>query len=794
VGDAVVQRLSVQERLRRHDCGELDKHRPALDAMVGHTEGGVVGLVQAIQRSFGYVPADVLEYVCAKAGISVSDAYGVITFYPSLSLQPRGRHLVRVCTGTACHVRGADKLTAAVADHMGIDDGGTTEDMQFTLETVACVGCCSLAPVVMVGDDTFGRLEAEDAVDVVRAFEHPGEAAPPPAAGRASRGSGGVRHPHHVEAIDSARCTVTIGLGTCGLAAGGRRVHQALDVALEERFLDARIVTTGCNGMCFREVLVELDSPELGSCLYGNVTPERVDELVKAHFVEQRVIDDLLVARDGVHRDDAAFVDRQTRIVLKNAGVIDPESLNAYVSGGGYEGLYRALTEMRPEEVIDEIDASGLRGRGGAGFPTGRKWRLANAASGPTKYVICNADEGDPGAFMDRNIIESDPFAVLEGLTIAGYATGASEGLFYVREEYPLAVERIEQAIDTARSAGFLGRGIEGSAFDFDARVVRGAGAFVCGEETALIASIEGRRGAPRPRPPYPVEEGLWGQPTSINNVETLANVRWILTSGASQFRQLGVPDSRGTKVFSLAGDVVRGGMVEVPMGITIREVIEDIGGGSGSGRPIKAVQIGGPSGGCLPSSMFDTPIDYESLAHTGAIMGSGGMVVMDTRSCMVDIARYFVKFTQRESCGKCTFCRIGTKRMLEILERICDGRGHRGDLELLEVLGEQVSVASLCGLGKTAPNPVLTTLRHFRDEYEAHVVDKRCPAGRCRALTRFEIDPHVCEGCTVCKSSCTATAIWRPKGSISLRIDAERCLQCAGCEDVCKFGAVRVV
>ena len=763
--------------------------------MIGRADSGVIGLLQAIQRRFGFVPSDVLEYVCSKANVPLAQAYGVVTFYPSLSLAPRGRHVVRVCTGTACHVRGADRLTTALGDHLGVAAGETTKDREFTLDTVACVGCCSLAPVLMVGEETFGRLDPQRAVDVITAREE----VPEDQAARSRtldlpRGTTGVRHPHHVEATSPALANrVVVGLGTCGLAAGGRRVHNALELAIEEHFIDARVEVTGCIGLCFREVLVELDSPALGSCLYGNVTAQRVPELVHAHFTEGRVLEDLLVSQRGEMTRDAAFFDKQARVVMRHSGHLDPDSIGDYLASGGFAALHRALEEMTPEAVIDVLDASGLRGRGGAGFPTADKWRLARAAGDLTKYVICNADEGDPGAFMDRNIIEGDPFAVIEGLTIAGYAIGASSGVIYVRQEYPLAVERLQNAITAARAAGFIGDAIEGTEFCFDIQLALGGGAFVCGEETALIASVEGLRGMPRPRPPYPVERGLWGHPTSINNVETLANVPWILTEGAAKFRALGLPGSPGTKVFSLAGDIQRGGMIEVPMGTTIREIVEHIGGGSSSDRPVKAVQIGGPSGGCLPEELFDAPVDYESLAGTGAMMGSGGLVVMDEATCMVDIARYFLSFTQAESCGKCTFCRIGTKRMLEILERLCQGHGKRGDLELLEQLGEHVTFASLCGLGKTAPNPVLTTLTYFREEYEAHLHDKHCPAGTCRALIRFDIDPYVCEGCTVCQRSCPSTAISRPLSAIGLLIDQDLCTACAGCHTVCKFGAVAI-
>ena len=587
---------------------------------------------------------------------------------------------------------------------------------------------------------------------------------------------------------------VSIGLGTCGIAAGARHVRRAVVEGLEALGLDAEVRVTGCLGMCYREVLVELESPDFGPCLYGEVTPELVPELLAAHFREGRVLAEHLVRNGQGYGSEEAFLAPQHRVALRNCGVIDPTSVEDYVAAGGYEGLRRALEERTGDEVVAEVVASGLRGRGGAGFPTGRKWELARATPAGARYLVCNADEGDPGAFMDRNLIEGDPFAILEGMTIAARAIEAHQGYIYVRAEYPVAVERLIGAIVAAREAGYLGDDILGSGFRFDIELKRGAGAFVCGEETALIASIEGERGIPRPRPPYPVQSGLWGRPTVINNVESYANVAWILAHGTDAYRTAGTDSSRGTKVFSLAGDVRRTGMVEVPMGMTIRQIVEEIGGGSPSGRPLKAVQIGGPAGGCLPAELFDTPIDYESLTETGAIMGSGGLIALDESACMVDVARYFLAFTQEESCGSCTFCRVGTKRMLEVLERICAGKGKHSDLDLLASLGPQVSLNSHCGLGRAAPNPVLTTLRYFRDEYEAHVDQGRCPAGRCRALIHFRIDEWVCDGCTLCQDQCVAQAIaiTGPRKT-PLVIDPEVCVRCGGCLSVCRFGAVQV-
>ena len=584
---------------------------------------------------------------------------------------------------------------------------------------------------------------------------------------------------------------VTVGMGTCGMAAGSGAVLDAARDWVARHAPHVEIVTTGCLGMCYREVVVGLPLTGGGQQLYGGVTADRVGDLLEAHFLRRAVVPDLLIQPEG---PDASFLRLEDRIALRLCGRVDPESLEAYRAHGGYAALTQALREMTPAQVIDRVIEAGLRGRGGAGYPTGRKWAAARAAAGDDKVVVCNGDEGDPGAFMDRGLLEGDPFAVLEGLTLAAYAIGARRGIVYVRAEYPLAVERVSAAIVQARAAGLLGPKVFGPAAEhgFDVVVRRGAGAFVCGEETALIAALEGRRGMPRPRPPYPVESGLHGQPTCINNVETLANLPWIVTHGAGAYRARGTASSPGTKVFSLAGDVRRGGLVEVPMGTTIRELVEEIGGGTPSGLPIKAVQLGGPSGGCLPAALFDTPIDYDALRDTGAIMGSGGIVVLDESRCMVDVARYFLTFTQRESCGRCTFCRIGTKRLLEALERLTSGKGRRADLARLEELAPQVGEASLCGLGRTAPNPVLTTIRWFRDEYEAHV-QGRCKALYCRPLVHLKVDPWLCDGCTMCFDQCPAAAIARVGSGVAMGIDPEVCARCGGCRDVCRFSAISV-
>ncbi|MBN2496876.1 MAG: NADH-quinone oxidoreductase subunit NuoF [Deltaproteobacteria bacterium] len=593
--------------------------------------------------------------------------------------------------------------------------------------------------------------------------------------------------------MDEQRIRISVGLGACGIAAGARKTLASIEEGIASRGLDVELGISGCMGMCYREPLVEIARPGKPPEVYMELSADRVPRFLDEVVAGGGEIEEWIGRAEDRDCPDDGFFSKQKRIVLRNAGRINPERLEDYLAVGGYRALGKVLAEMSREQVIEEIKASGLRGRGGAGFPTGLKWGFAAKAAGDVKYIICNADEGDPGAFMDRSVLESDPHAVLEGMAIAGYAVGSSQGYIYCRAEYPIAIRRLGIAIAQAAEAGWLGDRIQGSEFSFHIKIKEGAGAFVCGEETALMASIEGRRGMPRLRPPFPANEGLWKKPTNINNVETLANVPWIIVNGAAAYAALGTESSKGTKVFALAGKVNRGGLVEVPMGITIREIVEDIGGGIKGGKKFKAAQMGGPSGGCIPASLADTPIDYESLNKTGAIMGSGGMVVIDDSTCMVDVARFFLDFTQKESCGKCTFCRVGTKRMLEILERITAGEGKQGDIELLEELAATIKRGSLCGLGQTAPNPVLTTIRYFRDEYEAHIKDKVCPAKACRALITYVIIEENCNGCGVCKRACPVEAISGEKKELHV-IDPDKCTRCGLCMDRCRQDAIRVV
>ncbi|MBP8785528.1 MAG: NADH-quinone oxidoreductase subunit NuoF [Synergistaceae bacterium] len=588
------------------------------------------------------------------------------------------------------------------------------------------------------------------------------------------------------------RAHILVCAGTGCSSSGSKQILPILAEELKNKNLDKeiKVVETGCHGLCEMGPLV-IVYPE--GVFYCRVEPSDVKEIVESHLLKGRVVERLLyrepVTLEAVpNYEDISFYKKQHRYALKNCGHINPESLEEYIAADGYEGLGLSL-QMKPEEVIEEIKKSGLRGRGGGGFPTGLKWEFTRKAQGDKKYVVCNADEGDPGAFMDRSVLEGDPHRIIEGMLICAYAIGASEGYVYCRAEYPLAIKRLENAIVQAKESGLLGQGILGTDFNFELQVKEGAGAFVCGEETALLASIEGRRGMPRPRPPFPAVSGLWGKPTTINNVETFANVPNIMREGGEVFASFGTEKSKGTKVFALTGKINNTGLAEVPMGITMREIIFDIGGGIPDGKKFKAVQIGGPSGGCLPESMLDLSVDYESLIQAGAMMGSGGLVVMDETTCMVDVARYFLNFTQSESCGKCTPCREGTKRMLEILTRICDGEGKEGDIELLETLARSIKAGSLCALGQTAPNPVLSTLNFFRDEYEAHIKDHRCPAGACTAMVGFMVTDK-CIGCGLCKKVCPVDAI---SGEMKGRheINQATCIKCGACEGKCPVKAI---
>ncbi len=586
------------------------------------------------------------------------------------------------------------------------------------------------------------------------------------------------------------KTVVRVGVGSCGIAAGALAVLHRLSEVLGSRE-DVVLKPVGCVGLCFHEPLVEIER-EGQRWLYGEMDAAGAERVVRDFLATGEAPAEHLVYSTVTEAPENDMLGKQVRVVLRNCGIIDPEKIDEYIARDGYKALEKAVHSMAPEQVIAVVTESGLRGRGGAGFPTGLKWKFAREAKGDLKYVVCNADEGDPGAFMDRSVLEGDPHTVIEGMVLCAYAVGASQGVVYCRAEYPLAIKHLNLALEQARERGYLGRNILGTTFSFDIYVKEGAGAFVCGEETALMASIEGKRGMPRPRPPFPAQSGVFAKPTNINNVETFANIPWILVHGAEAFNRYGIGKSRGTKVFALAGKIVKGGLVEVPMGMPLREVIFDVGGGVPDGKTFKAVQMGGPSGGCIPAALLDTPVDYESINATGAIMGSGGMVVMDEATCVVDVAKFFLSFTQRESCGKCPFCRIGTKRMLEILTRISEGQGRPDDVDLLLEMSVQIKDGSLCGLGQTAPNPVLTTAKYFREEYEAHIRDHKCPAKVCSALIHYTIDAEKCIGCTKCARACPVKAI---SGALKTPhvIDDAVCVRCGLCIKSCPVKAISV-
>ena len=719
----------------------------------------LIMILQQAQAIYGYLPQEVIYHVAERTGNSPAKVMGVATFYSYFRLKPMGIYQIMLCDGTACHVNGSDRIRAAITQELGIHNGETTEDGMFTLNEVACLGCCSLAPVMMINGDTYGNLTPEKTINILRQLRQ--------------RESGeGIR--------------ILVGQGSCGVSAGAGRVAKVLagHMTATDSFT---VETTGCIGMCYLEPIVDIYEGE--KLLHRLVKVTETDALGIVEAVRKKDFPKLEAM--FISDEDARFLKKQKRVALRHCGVVDPTSIDDYIKKDGYKAIDKAL-HMTPEEVIEEVKVSGLAGRGGAGFPTWFKWNAARNAEGEHKHLICNADEGDPGAFMDRAVIESDPHSLIEGMLIGAYAIGASDMYVYIRAEYPLAVERLGNAIEQARSRGLLGENILGSGFSCDLNIKIGAGAFVCGEETALIESMEGKRGMPRLKPPFPAQSGYLNEPSNINNVETFANVAWIINNGGAAFAAMGTENSKGTKVFALTGKVQRGGLVEVPMGNSLRDVIFDIAGGIKDGRSYKAVQMGGPSGGCIPADLVDTPIDYKALSATGAIMGSGGMVVMDDSTCMVNIARFFLDFTARESCGKCVPCRIGTTRMMEILNRICDGQGQEGDIEMLEQLCVSIKDGSLCGLGQTAPNPVLTTIRYFRDEYEAHIRDKKCPAHECSALLKISIDPTKCKGCTVCARKCPVECISGERKTPHV-IDQSSCIKCKQCVSSCKFDAIVV-
>ena len=767
---------------------------------IGRGPESVIAILQAIQTHYRYLPPAALEYLCDNTDITPARVTGVSTFYTQFRHKPVGKHMIGVCHGTACHVKGAQNIHDALDRHLGLTGGEDTDaDELFTVQKVACLGCCTLAPAVQIDHLTYGHLTPETIPKMLRDFlaaadKHPGEL---------DSGIG-------IDVADDM-AEVRIGLGSCCVASGSEKIYRAMVDAVDRTGARAVIKPVGCIGMCHRTPMLELVAPDRTSHLYAKVDPQDAEAIVRRHIrpagllgrftsTLRQSVGSLLTdqtwdiagrrAIDAGDKPVTDFLSRQKHVATECCGYVNPVDIEEYIAHGGFEAMKRILAESDPESTIETILASGLRGRGGAGFPTGRKWREVAGTDSEIKYIVCNGDEGDPGAFMDRMILESYPYRVIEGMVIASRTVGAHEGYLYIRAEYPLAVRRVRQAIEVCMARGLLGENILDSGHSLTLKIMEGAGAFVCGEETALLASIEGKRGMPVLRPPFPAHCGLWGKPTLVNNTETFAVVPWIIRNGAEAFAEMGTETSKGTKVFSLAGKIARGGLIEVPMGITVGQIVEEIGGGIAEGKAFKAVQIGGPSGGCVPARLSDTTVDFEALTGVGAMMGSGGLVVLDESDCMVDITRYFLEFTQDQSCGQCTPCRIGTRRMLDILTRLCTGEGRAGDLERLGELAGRVKQSSLCGLGKTAPNPVLSTLNYFREEYEAHLAG-RCPAGRCKALIVYSITDD-CIGCTLCAQHCPSDAIAMTPYQ-KHEIDSEKCTRCNACKAICPRDAVRI-
>ena len=765
---------------------------------VGRSRRVIIPLLQALQAEFSYLPSDALQRVYERTEIDRAQMISVSTFYAQFRHIPYGRHIIKVCTGTACHVKGANNVYDAFRRELNMDEETiTTADQQYSIEKIACLGCCALAPVVQIDEKIFGHVQPGRVKEVLDEFQQ-------------------YAQEQEAQAADEAKeppiGEVRLGMENCCQASGTAAIYQAVLDASHELGIKVAIKPVSCVGACNQVPLIDVALPDGSIERYPNVKPEEIKEILLHHFKPasrlRRWKNALLNQIDMFHTDTTwdnilwkseqertgtinTFLSRQKRISTEGYGIISPLDIDEYMAHEGFAALEKAVTTMPRQAVIDTILQSGLRGRGGGGFPTGRKWSLVAATDKTEKYVICNGDEGDPGAFMDRILLESYPLRVIEGMIIAGYAVGARKGILYIRSEYPQAVIRTRKAIELCREKGLLGEKLFGSDFSFDVTIFEGAGAFVCGEETALIASIEGQRGFPRQRPPYPAVEGLFGCPTLINNVETLSQISYIIRHGAEAYRTIGTEKSPGTKVFALAGKVCHGGLIEVPMGTTLNQIIEDIGGGVECGEKLKAVQTGGPSGGCIPAELCDAPVDFDALTRMGAIMGSGGMVVLSESSCMVDVARYFLSFTCQESCGKCTFCRVGIRRMLDILDRLCTGKGTMEDIDKLEELAISIKQMALCGLGKTAPNPVLSTLKYFRKEYEEHV-QGICRTGTCKEMVKLEVT-EACVGCTKCAKACPSDAIpYTPYERH--HINMEQCVLCGLCIDECSYDAIRKV
>jgi NADH:ubiquinone oxidoreductase subunit F (NADH-binding)/NADH:ubiquinone oxidoreductase subunit E/NAD-dependent dihydropyrimidine dehydrogenase PreA subunit len=766
--------------------------------LTGRDPEKVVLILQEVQKRLSWLPSEALKHICKVTEITPEQISGVSTFYSQFRHLPVGKHTIKICAGTACHVKGSPLISDAFKRVLKIDNvRNASPDNLFSIEEVACLGCCTLAPVVQIDGKTYGHVKPTQANEIIHDFlisgNHP------------------VNTPESVinEDIDAE---IRVGIGSCCVAGGSKEILAEIDNVKEKYNLNIRLKPVGCVGVCNQTPLMEIVTKENIHSRYTKVDKQQVEEILLKHvrprslnnrikgsindlvdtfLSEEKLSGQVNIPVELREKYLNNFLNHQVHISTKNSGVLSPESYEEYCLSGGFEALLKCIKESDQKSIIKIIVDSGLRGRGGAGFPTGKKWGISFLATGNPKYVICNGDEGDPGAFMDRMLLESFPYRVIEGMIIAGFATGANEGIFYIRAEYPLAVTRVRTAIKRCYENGVLGNNIYKSTFSFNVKIFEGAGAFVCGEETALISSLEGKRGTPHLRPPYPAVSGFRGQPTLVNNVETLSIVPWIITYGPEALHSIGTEKSKGTKVFALAGKISKGGLIEVPMGITIREIVENIGDGIVNGNTFKAVQIGGPSGGCIPASKADTPIDYEELTKLGAMMGSGGMVVLDNTDCMVDMAKYFLTFTHKQSCGKCTFCRIGTKHMLNIITDLTEGKATLEDINDLEKLCKYVRDGSLCGLGKTSPNPVLTGLKYFREEYEEHTRGI-CRANKCRDLIKYNVNDS-CTGCTKCSQECPVKAIpFKPYEKHE--IDQLICTKCDTCRIVCPENAIEII